>query len=90
MVERPGWPPLPGEYHRLRYHAPVAICTLTDGQLADRLVAGKPAGVAIVGKLQTENLGIERIVQNVLPSPNIRHLVLCGPDSGQRVGHCPG
>jgi tetrahydromethanopterin S-methyltransferase subunit A len=68
----------------------VAICTLTDGQLADRLVAGKPAGVAIVGKLQTENLGIERIVQNVLPNPHIRFLVLCGPDSVQRVGHRPG
>jgi len=89
-VERPGWPPLPGEYHVLRYHAPVAICTLTDGQLADRLVAGKPAGVAIVGKLQTENLGIERIVQNVLSNPHIRFLVLCGPDSVQRVGHRPG
>jgi tetrahydromethanopterin S-methyltransferase subunit A len=89
-VERPGWPPLPGEYHVLRFHAPVAICTLTDGQLADRLVAGEPAGVAIVGKLQTENLGIERIVQNVLSNPHIRFLVLCGPDSVQRVGHRPG
>ncbi len=89
-VTRHGWPPLPGEYQVLRFHAPVAVCTLTDGQLADRLVAGQPAGVAIIGKLQTENLGIERIIQNVLANPSIRFLILCGPESVQRVGHRPG
>jgi tetrahydromethanopterin S-methyltransferase subunit A len=87
---RPGWPPLPGEYRVLRFHAPVAICALTDGQLADRLVAREPAGVAIVGRLQTENLGIERLIRNVLANPSIRFLILCGPDSVQRVGHLPG
>jgi tetrahydromethanopterin S-methyltransferase subunit A len=68
----------------------VAICTLTDGDLADRLVSRRPVGVAIVGRLQTENLGIERIVSNVLANLAIRFLILCGPDSAQRVGHLPG
>jgi len=36
-VARPGWPPLPGEYQVLRFHAPVAICTLMDGLLANGL-----------------------------------------------------
>jgi tetrahydromethanopterin S-methyltransferase subunit A len=40
--------------------------------------------------MQTENLGIERVVTNVLANPNIRFLVLCGEDSEQAVGHLPG
>lgn len=27
-LERRGWPPLPGDYHVVRYGAPVAVCTL--------------------------------------------------------------
>jgi tetrahydromethanopterin S-methyltransferase subunit A len=30
VEERQGWPPLPGAYTVLRYHAPVAVCTLND------------------------------------------------------------
>lgn len=88
--ERTGWPPLPGDYRVLRYQAPVAICTLTDGDLTGHLAAARPSGVALVGRLQTENLGIERIIRNVLANPHIRFLILCGPDSAQRIGHLPG
>lgn len=88
--ERAGWPPLPGEYRLLRYQAPVAICTLTDEKLTDRLAEARPAGVAIIGRLHTENLGIERVMQNTLANPNVRFLILCGADSAQRVGHLPG
>ncbi len=88
--ERVGWPPLPGEYRVLRYRAPAAICTMTDEALAGRLAETRPAGVAILGRLHTENLGIERVIQNTLANPNIRFLVLCGPDSAQKIGHLPG
>jgi tetrahydromethanopterin S-methyltransferase subunit A len=30
--ERKGWPPLPGDYHVLRYQAPVAVCTLNSSE----------------------------------------------------------
>jgi tetrahydromethanopterin S-methyltransferase subunit A len=49
-----------------------------------------PFGLSIVGTLSTENLGLERLIQNVLANPNIRFLVLCGPDSEQKIGHLPG
>ncbi len=88
--ERAGWPPLPGEYCVLRYQAPVAICTLTDEELAARLADAQPTGVALLGRLHTENLGIERIIKNTLANPNIRFLILCGADSTQRIGHLPG
>lgn len=88
--ERAGWPPLPGEYRVLRYQAPIAICTLTDEGLTGSLADARPEGVALVGRLHTENLGIERIIRNTLANPHIRFLILCGPDSAQQVGHLPG
>jgi tetrahydromethanopterin S-methyltransferase subunit A len=90
VAERAGWPPLPGSYAVLRYQAPVAVCTLTDERLARQIAAAGCAEVAIAGMLQTENLGIERLILNVLANPNIRFLVVCGPDSRQAIGHLPG
>ena len=90
VEERAGWPPLPGDYQVGRYQAPVAVCTLTDSALAHALSTAAAPDLAIVGTLQTENLGIERLIQNVLADPNIRFLVLCGADSQQAIGHLPG
>ena len=87
---RAGWPPLPGAYHVLRYRAPVAVCTLNDEALADQIARSDLPGLAIVGTLHTENLGIERLVTNVLANPAIRFVVVCGPDGRQRIGHLPG
>ena len=78
---RDGWPPLPGAYTVVRYHAPVAICTLTYAALAAAIVRMTPAAVALVWTLQTENLGIERLILNVLANPHVRFLVVCGADS---------
>lgn len=89
-AEREGWPPLPGSYTVLRARAPVAVCTLTDEALAAALVEARPDGVAIVGTLLTENLGIERLVRNVVANPHVRFLVLAGRDSPGTVGHFPG
>lgn len=89
-LRRPGWPPLPGNYQNLRYAAPVAICTLNDVDLMEILSRSAPPGLAITGTLRTENLGIERLIQNILANPNIRVLILCGADSEQKIGHLPG
>ena len=90
VKERSGWPPLPGAYTVLRYHAPVAVCTLTDEALSKTITAAQTSDVAIVGTMQTENLGIERLIQNTVTNPNICFVVLCGMDSRQAVGHLPG
>lgn len=43
--------------------------------------------VALYGPLKTENIGIEKIVANVISNPNIRYLVICGDDiRGHRSG----
>ncbi|MBI5723909.1 MAG: DUF4346 domain-containing protein [Planctomycetes bacterium] len=87
---RAGWPPLAGDYAALRYQAPVAVCTLTDSGLSVAIAKAASPEIAIVGMMQTENLGIERVIHNVLANPNIRFLIVCGEDSRQAVGHLPG
>ncbi len=90
VLERQGWPPLPGAYQVLRYQAPVAICTLTSEDLAAAVVRNAGPETAMVGTMHTENLGIERLIQNVLANPCLRFVIICGPDSQQAVGHYPG
>lgn len=87
---RDGWPPYPGDYRVLGYTRPVAVCTLHSDDLVAPLADARPDGVSVVGALQTENLGIERIVENVVANPHIRRLVLCGEDTEGRIGHFPG
>lgn len=87
---RDGWPPLPGDYRVLRFNAPVAVCTLNSDELVERLSAMQPPGLAIVGTLHTENLGIEHLIRNLLPNPNVRFLVVCGEDTRKAIGHLPG
>ena len=43
--------------------------------------------VAIYGQLKTENIGIEKIVANVISNPHIRYIAICGKDIR---GHYPG
>lgn len=44
-------------------------------------------GAAISGPCRTENLGLEKIVANVISNSNIRVLIICGAES---KGHLPG
>ena len=73
------WPIVPGAYAVGDPQAPVAICTLTDDALYPK-TATLP-GVAIAGRLNTANLGIEDLIANVTANSSIRFLLLCGPDS---------
>ena len=36
--------------------------------------------VAIYGPLKTENIGVEKIVANIISNPNIRYLIVCGDE----------
>ncbi len=87
---REGWPALAGDYRVVRYQAPVAVCALNSGAVATALAERAPEGLSIVGTMHTENLGIERVIRNVLDDPHIRFLVVCGEDTQKAVGHLPG
>lgn len=83
------WPPVAGEYKVLCEDGdcPVAISTLGSLELADSLAALRPEEVCIVGKTETENIGIDKIIKNTITNRAIRFLVLAGADP---KGHLPG
>lgn len=88
--EREGWPPLPGNYKVMHHQAPVAVCTLNSKVLFQTIASTNHSDISVVGSLNTENLGIERMIKNITSNPHIRFLLLCGDDSEQRIGHLPG
>ena len=78
------WPVVPGRYHVGNKQSPVAVCTLSSVALTRKI--GPREDIAIVGKTFTENLGIEKMIRNIVTNPAIRFLVLCGKESPHRVG----
>jgi len=81
------WPPVVGEYIVLNSSAPVAVTTLASPGLAKQLADLVTPGLAVVGKLETENIGIEKIIKNTISNPNLHFLILSGTDpSGHQCG----
>lgn len=76
-----GWPHVPGKYFVVDATAPVAVTTLGSVWLAPELAKSAPRGLCIVGKVETENIGIEKIIKNVLSNPAIRFLVCTGQET---------
>jgi tetrahydromethanopterin S-methyltransferase subunit A len=83
------WPPVPGEYFAFCEgpSCPVAVSTLGNVELAGRLAAIRPKELCIVGKTETENIGIEKVIKNAITNPTIQFLLLAGSDpKGHRAG----
>lgn len=87
QVSEEQWPPVVGGYIVLDHAAPVAVSTLASLDLLEALAAQKPAGLAIVGKTETENIGLDKIIKNVITNPALRVLLVCGRES---EGHQSG
>jgi tetrahydromethanopterin S-methyltransferase subunit A len=80
MMPANNWPHVPGDFEVGDPAHSVAICTL-----------GKkfhvPGSYAIIGTCKTENIGIERVIINVISNSSIRFLILAGPEV---PGHLTG
>ncbi|MGI9341345.1 MAG: DUF4346 domain-containing protein [Gammaproteobacteria bacterium] len=72
------WPHVAGTYFVSDPAASVAVCTLGSVELAPLVAADPPAGLCITGKVETENIGIEKIVKNIISNPAIRFLLCVG------------
>ncbi len=83
------WPAVPGEYFVLGQGPsfPIAVSTLGSVELAQRLVELRPDGLCLVGKTETENIGIDKAIKNTVANPYLRFLVLAGRESS---GHESG
>jgi len=82
-----GWPIVQGDYHTGDVNSPVAVITM-GSHLDETAICA--AGAALAGSCKTENLGIEKIVANIISNPNIRFVLLCGTEvkghlSGQSI-----
>lgn len=89
-----GYPPEEGRYVRGNDYSPVAACVILDtfdyaipSDLNELVMSAADTGAALSGMLQTENLGLEKMICNIVANPNIRYIVLCGRESS---GHLPG
>ncbi len=90
----PEYPPEEGRYLRGNDYSPAAVIIIltSDAEAIppeiERLVrAGVETGAALSGTLQTANIGIEKIICNIVANPNIRYLILGGPESeGHKTG----
>ena len=90
-----GYPPEEGCYLRGNDYSPVAVVVIlrwmreqTPPDIEKLVRVGVESGAALSGTLQTENIGIEKIICNVVSNPNIRYLIVCGPESpGHLVGN---
>lgn len=76
-----GWPVISGDYIVGDPESPVAVTTLASH------IEGELSGAAIAGPCKTENLGVEKVVANIISNPNIRFLILSGAEV---QGHITG
>ena len=83
------WPPILGDYYVVGRGSdrPVALSTLGSPDLALGISTARAERLCIVGKTETENVGVEKLVLNLLATPEVRVLLLAGTDT---AGHRPG
>jgi tetrahydromethanopterin S-methyltransferase subunit A len=89
-----GYPPEEGRYLRGNDYSPVAVAVILiydqekiPSDIENLVRVGLESGAALSGTIQTENIGIEKVICNIVANPNIRYLVLFGPES---AGHQTG
>ena len=90
----PDYPPEEGCYLRGNDYSPIAVVVIlrwmrekTPPDIERLVRTAIESGAALSGTLQTENVGMEKVICNIVSNPNIRYLIVCGPESpGHLVG----
>src|SRR5512143_2458466 len=90
----PNYPVEEGRYVRGNDFSPVAVAIILSHDedkippdIEALVRAGVESGAALSGTIQTPNIGIEKMICNLVANPNIRYLILGGPES---AGHATG
>jgi len=79
-AKKKSWPYVPGTYFVHDADAPVAVTTLGSVKFAEELAEEELHGTCIIGKVETENVGIEKIIRNIISNPAIRFLLMVGKE----------
>jgi len=88
------YPPEEGRYLRGNDYSPVAVAVILNydqekipPDIENLVRVGLESGAVLSGTIQTENIGIEKLICNIVANPNIRYLVIFGPESpGHHIG----
>ncbi|MDD1746958.1 MAG: hypothetical protein LUQ16_04265 [Methanomassiliicoccales archaeon] len=81
MSAESSWPIIQGDYLLGDPDSPVAVLIIGRGQVeipGDRF--------CIMGTVKTENMGLEKVIVNIVSNPRIRFLIVCGKEE---FGHFP-
>jgi len=79
-----GWPIAKGDFHSGDAKSCVAVVTM-GSHLDEQGICD--AGAALCGSCKTENLGLEKVIANIISNPNIRFVLTCGTEV---KGHLSG
>ena len=79
-----GWPLVKGDFISGDANSPVAVVTM-GSHLDEKGICD--AGAAMCGSCKTENLGLEKVIANIVANPNIRFMLCCGTEV---KGHLAG
>jgi tetrahydromethanopterin S-methyltransferase subunit A len=79
-----GWPLVKGDFISGDANSPVAVVTM-GSHLDEKGICD--AGAALCGSCKTENLGLEKVIANIIANPNIRFMLCCGTEV---KGHLAG
>jgi tetrahydromethanopterin S-methyltransferase subunit A len=79
-----GWPTVKGDFHSGDPNSCVTVVTM-GSHLDEADICA--SGAALCGSCKTENLGLEKVIANVIANPNIRFVLACGTEV---KGHLSG
>jgi tetrahydromethanopterin S-methyltransferase subunit A len=79
-----GWPLVKGDFISGDGNSCVAIVTM-GSHLDEKGLCD--SGAALCGSCKTENLGLEKVIANIIANPNIRFMLCCGTEV---KGHLAG
>ena len=81
--------PISEELYRGNSNSSIAVCTLSSIDLLKKFVNSKILDhISIVGRLLSENKGIDSIIQHVNKNQKITTIIVCGKEVwGHKAGH---
>jgi len=81
--------PIPEEFYIGNPNSSICICTLSSIKLLKEIKNSKIIdNIAIIGRLFTENKGIDSIIQYINQNKKIKTIIVCGKDVwGHKSGH---
>ena len=81
--------PIPQEYYLGNKDSKIAVCTLSSLELLSKFENSRAMNkISIVGRLLSENKGIDTILNFVYSNRKIKTIIVCGKDVwGHKSGH---